>query len=116
MSQNQDAAEVPSHLRGKMTPLPVKPRRNCNAIDEDGSTQYDDSNLAVFIQLSAPAAYHGQSDGRLSWPECRLLTIAKVTVLALTMSGVTALAWLVTTWVAGILPQGETSVCPAGRS
>ncbi|PQM33784.1 hypothetical protein Pyn_33247 [Prunus yedoensis var. nudiflora] len=59
VSQNQDAAEVPSHPRGKMTSLPVRPRRNCNAIDEDGSTWYDDSNLAVFIWLSAPAAYHG---------------------------------------------------------
>ncbi|PQP99915.1 hypothetical protein Pyn_34775 [Prunus yedoensis var. nudiflora] len=47
----------------------VRPRRNCNAIDEDGRTRYDDSNLAVFIRLSAPAAYHVQSDGRLPGPE-----------------------------------------------
>ncbi|PQM42090.1 hypothetical protein Pyn_01112 [Prunus yedoensis var. nudiflora] len=58
VSQNQDAAEVPSHPRRKTTSLPVRPRRNCNAIDEDGRTRYDDSNLAVFIQLSTLAAYH----------------------------------------------------------
>ncbi|PQP96710.1 hypothetical protein Pyn_01963 [Prunus yedoensis var. nudiflora] len=58
VSQNQDAAKVPSQPWRKMTSLPVRPRRNYNAIDEDGSTRYDDSDLAVFARLSAPAAYH----------------------------------------------------------
>ncbi|PQP96074.1 hypothetical protein Pyn_09683 [Prunus yedoensis var. nudiflora] len=61
VSQSQDAAEVSPHLRGKMAPPSVKPRRNCNAIDEDGSTQYDDSYSTIFIRPSAPAAYHGRS-------------------------------------------------------
>ncbi|PQP98069.1 hypothetical protein Pyn_16784 [Prunus yedoensis var. nudiflora] len=76
VSQNQDAAEVPFYPWRKTTSLPVRPRRNCNAIDEDGRTRYDDSNLVVFIRLSAPAAYHVQSDGPLA------LTVSGVTVLS----------------------------------
>ncbi|PQP98282.1 hypothetical protein Pyn_26113 [Prunus yedoensis var. nudiflora] len=93
VSQNQDAVEVPFYPWRKTTSLTVRPRGNFNAIDEDGRTWYDDSNLVmvVFIRLSAPAAYHVQSDGPLA------LTMSGVTALALTVSGVTA-------WVAGILP------------
>ncbi|PQP98978.1 hypothetical protein Pyn_35189 [Prunus yedoensis var. nudiflora] len=93
VSQNQDVAEVPSQPWKRMTFPLMRLRRNCNAIDEDGRARYDDSNLAVFIQLSAlvasmagvmtltmagvtaltvasmTAAYHGQSDGRLPWLE-----------------------------------------------
>ncbi|PQP96711.1 hypothetical protein Pyn_01964 [Prunus yedoensis var. nudiflora] len=58
-----------------------------------------------------PCAYHGRSDGPCAyrgWSDgpCR----GRSEALAL------GWPWLVTTWVAGILPRGETSVCPARRS
>ncbi|PQQ20355.1 hypothetical protein Pyn_37120 [Prunus yedoensis var. nudiflora] len=104
VSQNQDAAEVPFYPWRKTSSLPVRPRRNFNAINEDGRTRCDDSNLVVvmFIRLDAPAVYHVQSDGPLA------LTMSGVTTLALTVSGVTA-------WAVGILPRGETSDCLARR-
>ncbi|PQP98669.1 hypothetical protein Pyn_14080 [Prunus yedoensis var. nudiflora] len=108
MCQNHDAAEIPSQPWRKMTFPPMRPRRNCNAIDEDGRAWYDDSNLAMFIRLStrvAPMAgvtalaslsyvrahndglSHGLSDGLGSNPAA---PVPRVTALA--MAGVTALA------------------------
>ncbi|CAL9000156.1 unnamed protein product [Prunus brigantina] len=39
-----------------MTPLLMRPWRNCNGIDEDGRAWYDDSNLATFVWLSTSVA------------------------------------------------------------
>ncbi|CAL8095933.1 unnamed protein product [Prunus armeniaca] len=50
---------------GRMTFLLMRPWRNCNAIDEDGRTWCNDSNLATFV-----------------WPSTLVAPMIKVTVLA----------------------------------
>ncbi|CAL9011534.1 unnamed protein product, partial [Prunus brigantina] len=54
--QGHNVAEIPSRPRGRMTPLLMRPWRNCNAIDGHGRAWYDNSNLAMFVWLSSSAA------------------------------------------------------------
>ncbi|CAL2247884.1 unnamed protein product [Prunus armeniaca] len=56
VGQGPGVAEIPSWPWGRMTSLPLRPWKDCNAIDEDGRAWYDDSNLATFVWLGTSVA------------------------------------------------------------
>ncbi|CAL8135838.1 unnamed protein product [Prunus armeniaca] len=113
VGQGHGVAEIPSQPWGRMTFLRMRPRRDRNAIDEDGRAWYDDSNLAMSVwpstlvasmtgvtALASPSHScvqndgpgHGQSDGLdrdLVSPMTRVTSAPMVGMTALILAGCT---------------------------